>query len=211
MRDAGALTVQHHRRLVRPAREGLHVERAAGRPHARRTAWTQELRLSGGKRPLQVGGRRLLLRLEARVRPEPDRRAATRLSSRPDAFATTRTVAPKDYLFFSDLNYKLRQYALFGEGTFAVTNQFSVTAGLRYYHYKEDKAQIFDGLFGAGADGNPQSQPGTAKADGVAPRFIASYKVTDTTTLNAQASKGFRLGGINDPLNCESAARPRTS
>src|SRR4029077_16602512 len=28
-----------------------------------------------------------------------------------------------------------------------------------------------------------------------------SYKVTDATTLNAQASKGFRLGGINDPLN----------
>ena len=41
---------------------------------------------------------------------------------------------------------------------------------------------------------------GTTKADGVAPRFIASYKVSDNTTLNAQASKGFRLGGINDPI-----------
>ena len=37
-------------------------------------------------------------------------------------------------------------------------------------------------------------------ADGVAPRFIASYKVGDSTTINAQASKGFRLGGLNDPL-----------
>ena len=43
--------------------------------------------------------------------------------------------------------------------------------------------------------------PVSAKADGVAPRFIASYKVTDSTTVNAQASKGFRLGGANDPLN----------
>jgi iron complex outermembrane receptor protein len=30
---------------------------------------------------------------------------------------------------------------------------------------------------------------------------MASYKLTDTTRLNAQVSKGFRLGGINDPLN----------
>jgi iron complex outermembrane receptor protein len=35
----------------------------------------------------------------------------------------------------------------------------------------------------------------------VAPRLIASYAVDERTTLNAQVSKGFRLGGINDPLN----------
>jgi iron complex outermembrane receptor protein len=35
----------------------------------------------------------------------------------------------------------------------------------------------------------------------VAPRFILTYKVSDATSLNAQVSKGFRLGGINDPLN----------
>ena len=29
----------------------------------------------------------------------------------------------------------------------------------------------------------------------------SSYKATTTLTLNAQASQGFRLGGINDPLN----------
>jgi iron complex outermembrane receptor protein len=35
----------------------------------------------------------------------------------------------------------------------------------------------------------------------LAPRFIASYKASDVLTFNAQASRGFRLGGINDPLN----------
>jgi iron complex outermembrane receptor protein len=114
---------------------------------------------------------------------------------------TVGVFAPKDNLFWSDLNYKLRQYAFFGEGTFAATPQFSVTAGLRYYNFNEDKTQIFDGIFGSDANGNPQIQPGTAKANGVAPRFIASYKVNDSTTINAQAAKGFRLGGVNDPLN----------
>ncbi len=45
------------------------------------------------------------------------------------------------------------------------------------------------------------TQPGATNANGVAPRVIVSYKVSGTTNLNAQVSKGFRLGGVNDPLN----------
>ena len=45
------------------------------------------------------------------------------------------------------------------------------------------------------------SQPGTTDANGFAPRFIATYRATDDVKLNAQVSRGFRLGGINDPLN----------
>lgn len=110
--------------------------------------------------------------------------------------------APKDSLFFSDLHYKLDQYAAFGEATLSVSDDVELTAGLRYYHFKENKQQIFDGIFGNDNNGTSLvSQPGETKADGVAPRFIVSYKVSDTTKLNAQVSKGFRLGGINDPLN----------
>jgi iron complex outermembrane receptor protein len=111
--------------------------------------------------------------------------------------------APKDNLYWSDLGYKLREYAFFAEGTFAATDRFSLTAGLRYYNYKDDKTLIFDGLFaplGLPAPPVATVEAGTFKSDGVAPRFIASYKVSDSTTINAQASKGFRLGGINDPI-----------
>ena len=31
--------------------------------------------------------------------------------------------------------------------------------------------------------------------------MLLSYDVSDNVQLNAQASEGFRLGGINDPLN----------
>jgi iron complex outermembrane receptor protein len=116
---------------------------------------------------------------------------------------TQGTYAPKDNLYWSDLHYKLHEYALFGEGTFNVTQEFSLTAGLRYYNYKTDKTLIFDGLFaplGLPAPPVATVQSGEFKSDGVAPRFIASYKVTDSTTINAQASKGFRLGGLNDPI-----------
>ena len=110
--------------------------------------------------------------------------------------------APKDTLFFSDLAYTLNQFALFGEGTVSLTEQLSVTGGLRYYHFDEDKEQVFDGIFGNDDNGTSLvSQPGSTAANGVAPRVIASYKLSDTTRLNGQVSRGVRLGGINDPLN----------
>ncbi|MBI3932272.1 MAG: TonB-dependent receptor [Acidobacteria bacterium] len=110
--------------------------------------------------------------------------------------------APTDSLFFSDLGYKLDQIAGFGEGTLSLTDEVSVTAGLRFYHFSEDKEQIFDGIFGNDNNGvSLVSQPGSTDANGVAPRFILSYKVSERSNLNAQVSRGFRLGGINDPLN----------
>ena len=110
--------------------------------------------------------------------------------------------APKDSLFWSDLDYKLNQVAIFGEATLPVTDQFGITAGLRVYHFDEDKEQIFDGIFAQDNTGTALvSQPGTTDANGVAPRLIATWKLTDDMNINAQVSKGFRLGGINDPLN----------
>ena len=160
--------------------------------------WTQELRLSGGKEKerLQwvVGG------FYSDSRRHYGQHLVVDGFEALTGIPTAGPYAPTDNLFWSDLNYTNRQYSIFGEGTFAATDRFSLTAGLRYYHYKEDKGQIFDGIFG-NANGAPQIQPGTVKADGFAPRFIASYKVTDSTTINAQASRGFRLGGVNDPLN----------
>jgi iron complex outermembrane receptor protein len=162
--------------------------------------WTQELRFSGGKEKdrLQwvVGG------FYSDSRRHYGQHLVVDGFEALSGIPTTGIDAPKDNLFWSDLNYTNRQYSIFGEGTFAVTSQFSVTAGLRYYHYKEDKGQIFDGIFANDNNGTSLvEQPGTVKANGWAPRFIASYKVGDSTTINAQASRGFRLGGINDPLN----------
>jgi iron complex outermembrane receptor protein len=110
--------------------------------------------------------------------------------------------APQDVLYYSKLGYKLEQFALFGEATLSLNDRFSLTGGLRYYHFSEDKTQIFDGIFGNDNNGTSLvSQPGSTDANGVAPRLILTFKASDSTNLFAQVSKGFRLGGINDPLN----------
>jgi iron complex outermembrane receptor protein len=104
--------------------------------------------------------------------------------------------AGRDVLYFSDLKYNFDQFAVFGEGTYNVTDKLDVTGGLRYYNFKEDRTQTFDGIF---ADAGRST--GASKANGIAPRVMLGYKLNANTRLNAQISKGFRLGGINDPLN----------
>ncbi len=93
--------------------------------------------------------------------------------------------------------YKLTQYAVFGEATYKVSDRLDVTAGLRLARYEEKRKLTFDGIF---AD-KTIDYPGKVKADDFAPRVIVAYKATDSVTINGQISKGFRLGGVNDPLN----------
>ena len=104
--------------------------------------------------------------------------------------------AATDELFYSDLNYEFDQTAAFFEITWTASERVDLTAGARWYDYEESRSQVFDGLF---ADPGPTE--GETSADGIAPRFIASFEVSENTRLNAQVAKGFRLGGINDPLN----------
>ena len=110
---------------------------------------------------------------------------------------------PVDSPFFSEIPYDFTQQAFFAEGTFDITERLSATLGARYYDYDEDRVLYFGGAF-ADSDGGPDeltNGPGSTSDDGVLPRVLLAYNVSDNVQLNAQASEGFRLGGINDPLN----------
>jgi iron complex outermembrane receptor protein len=110
-------------------------------------------------------------------------------------------LAPPDTPFYSDLGYSLEQYAVFGEATWHMNNQWSLTGGLRWYDFKENKSLLFGGFFtGTPVPGLTVAQDSTS-SNGVSPRLILSYKATDDAELYVQAARGFRLGGINDPIN----------
>ncbi len=160
--------------------------------------WTQEVRLSGGKERVHwvAGG------FYSNTKRDYAQHLLVAGFQALSGIPTQGLLAPTDGLFWSELGYKLDQFALFGEATFSLTDKLSLTGGLRYYNFSEDKTQVFDGLFGNDNNGTSLvSQPGDTDANGVAPRVIAAYKVNENLNLNAQISKGFRLGGINDPLN----------
>ena len=154
--------------------------------------WTEEVRLAGGGDDVKW----LLGAFYANGRRHYGQSVRTPGFSAATGIPTAGTYAQTDELFFSKLAYDLHQSGVFGEGTVSLTSRFDLTAGLRYYDFSEDRTQVFDGFF-VGL----LSQPGSTKASGLAPRVIASLKATDDISFNAQASRGFRLGGINDPIN----------
>lgn len=101
-----------------------------------------------------------------------------------------------DSPYNSDLPYDIEQTALFGEVSYDVTERLNVTLGGRYYDFEEERRFTTGGLFSNGDD-----QVDSTSSDGFNPRLLVSYDVSDDMTVNAQASQGFRLGGVNDPLN----------
>jgi len=112
------------------------------------------------------------------------------------AAATSGGVGPVDSPFYSELDYSLEQIAVFAEATYDVSEDFHITAGGRYYDYDEERSIVFAGLFAALTD-----ETDDTSANGFSPRILMAYDVSEEVTVNLQASKGFRLGGVNDPLN----------
>ncbi len=102
-----------------------------------------------------------------------------------------------DSPFNSDLPYDIEQLALFGELTYDFSEQLQLTFGGRYYDFEEERTITTGGLFAAGDSGTVDR----TDSSGFTPRVLASYDLSDNTTINGQVSQGFRLGGVNDPLN----------
>ncbi len=102
-----------------------------------------------------------------------------------------------DSPFNSDLPYDIEQFSVFGEATWDVNDQVHLTVGGRFYDFDEKRVITTGGLFANGDSG----QVDKTSSDGFNARVLASYDFNDEITFNAQASQGFRLGGVNDPLN----------
>ena len=154
--------------------------------------WTQELRIGGGSDTLNwVAG----FFYSSFERHYGQRLLVTGFEDA-TGIPTQGFIAPKDGLFWSDLVYDFDQVALFTEATWSLSDAMNLTAGVRYYDFDEERVQSFDGIFAA-----PGTTTGETSADGFAPRLILDYAINDDVDFNAQVSKGFRLGGINDPLN----------
>ncbi|MDP9424305.1 MAG: TonB-dependent receptor [Pseudomonadota bacterium] len=101
-----------------------------------------------------------------------------------------------DSPYNADLPYDIKQKAVFGEATYDF-GQFKVTGGARYYDFEEVRDFVSGGLFSGGDTriGDKTS------SNGISPRIIATWEPNRNLSVNVQAAKGFRLGGVNDPLN----------
>lgn len=78
-------------------------------------------------------------------------------------------------------------WAAFGDASYALTERFTVGAGLRYFET--------DQQFRSGAT---LSAVQKGAFDSVNPRLYAQYRLTDRANVYASAAKGFRSGGFNN-------------
>lgn len=166
--------------------------------------WTQELRLaSTGNGPLQwvIGGFYSNVdRVYAQRLPTPgaDGYSQIFLNAAADGLPVSQTYNgfPANSPYNADIPYKIEQLAVFGEASYKF-GQFKLTAGGRYYDFNETRDFISGGIFSNG----DTFRGDKTSSNGFTPRLIASYELNKDVTVNLQASKGFRLGGVNDPLN----------
>ena len=101
-----------------------------------------------------------------------------------------------DSPYNSDLSYDISQIAVFGELSYALTERLELTLGTRWYDWEEERTFYSGGLF---SNGNLQTD--STESNGFSPRLLTRFRVNENLTWNAQASRGFRQGGVNDPLN----------
>jgi outer membrane receptor protein involved in Fe transport len=91
------------------------------------------------------------------------------------------------------------QFALYTDDTWHATNKLDLTAGVRYFNFTEHYYLFESGVYGV-VNHVPLTTKAVQKADGFNPRFNASYHVDDDVLVYAEAAKGFRYGGANQPV-----------
>ena len=136
-------------------------------------------------------------RVYAQRLPTPGYTGATDAALGAGFYASTINGYGLDSPYNADLPYDLEQIAVFGEFNYDINERLQLTFGGRYYDYEESRTITQGGWFSSGF----QAIMDQTSADGFIPRFMVSYDYSDNVTFNGQVSQGFRLGGVNDPLN----------
>jgi iron complex outermembrane recepter protein len=97
----------------------------------------------------------------------------------------------------------ITQNAQFGEISWQFTPDLKGTVGVRHYHYSLGQTNEEYGVFTVNADlGNtvPYNTAFSNSASGADPKFDLSYNVDKDFLVYATVAKGFRLGGVNQPI-----------
>jgi iron complex outermembrane receptor protein len=100
--------------------------------------------------------------------------------------------------FFSMLD---KQYAVFGEANFKITDSLNFTAGVRYSHIDYTNVAVESGTI-LGTNVINSTTSGSDKP--ITPRFVLNYQPSQDSLYYASSAKGFRPGGANAalPSNC---------
>jgi iron complex outermembrane receptor protein len=119
---------------------------------------------------------------------------------------------PDDLEYISFVNTSLREKAVYGEGTFHITDKWQVTGGVRYFKYDAFASGGTDTpLTGGGLRRTPypliqfapsRIKSGQTAADGVVYKANTSYKFSNDLLAYFTYSTGYRTGNVNRVAPC---------
>lgn len=125
--------------------------------------------------------------------------------------ATGEIIFPVQLFYRREIFDKLKQVAVFGEGTYHVTSALSLTAGIRYYDYDKTVSGFTDiGWTLIGAPVRPVNTVDSSE-NGTLLKFNASWQVNPDMLFYATASQGFRPGGANQVIGLSADLTPYQS
>ena len=104
--------------------------------------------------------------------------------------------APPDAIFAGDSAIKQEQVAVFGEVSYQFSDRWEAAIGLRWFDWEQTANIRFAGLVQGGVD----IRDGESSESGVTPKFRLSYAANEDMLIYASAGKGFRIGGVNEPV-----------
>jgi iron complex outermembrane recepter protein len=96
--------------------------------------------------------------------------------------------------------YHLKQYAVFGEGTYALTDTLKLTAGVRYYKFESHADEETSGSATDSGNTGATFNSFETSNSGANPKATLSYEPTRDLTVYGTIARGFRPGGINQQI-----------
>ncbi len=120
----------------------------------------------------------------------------------PSAFVDLGTLGPATIADVWNISAptNISQYALFGEGTYAITDQLKATVGARGFHYDYVFSQYFAGWGSPLGGATPVQNHVTQSQTSMTPKFNLAYEFDKDLMVYGTIAKGFRPGGGNEPL-----------
>jgi iron complex outermembrane receptor protein len=96
--------------------------------------------------------------------------------------------------------YGLKQYALFGETSYQITDALKATAGLRWFKFDTRLSYEESGISSSSGNATPTTGAVNGDASGYNPKVNLAYLPTKNLTVYTEIAKGFRPGGVNLPV-----------
>ena len=123
-------------------------------------------------------------------------------ASVPLAFISTGGAAanPTGLIYQANNPYHIKQYAVFGEGTYALTDTLKLTAGVRWYKFNSRADEETAGFATTSGNAAQTLNTFTQSNSGANPKVTLSYESNRELTVYGTIARGFRPGGINQQI-----------